>query len=140
VRQTLNLTGAAPAAPIATDGGRTTTTTGTPTSRLAVTRIHADASGDDFQNLNDEYVVLKNTGTQPLDLSQWTLQDEAGHTYTFPSRFTLAPEARVTIHTGHGTNTASDLYWGSSVPIWNNGGDTIRIMNAEGQPVLTESY
>ena len=123
--------------PVATDGG-TTTTPGA--SGLQVAEVQADAPGDDRENLNGEYVVLENTGSEPLDLSGWTLRDAADHAYTFPDGFTLAPGARVTVHTGSGSDTTLDLYWDSGSAIWNNGGDTITVTDADGTIVTEEEY
>jgi competence protein ComEC len=129
---------ATPTATVATDGG-TPTVTASPEA-LTVTQINADAEGDDRENLNDEYIVLENTGEEPLDLSGWTVADEAGRTYTIPDGFTLAPGATVRLHTGSGTDTDTDLYWGSGSPIWNNGGDTVIISTPNGTVVLEETY
>ncbi len=121
----------------ATDGG-TTRTAGD--SELALQRVHADADGDDRENLNDEYLVFENTGSSTLDLSGWTITDEAGHTYTVPDGTTLAPGDTITLHTGSGSDTAADLYWGSESPIWNNAGDTVTVRNNQGDVVLEETY
>jgi hypothetical protein len=43
--------------------------------------------------------------------SGWTVEDLAGHVYTF-GRFTLRPGWKVVIHTGSGTNTSTGRYWG----------------------------
>ena len=91
------------------------------------------------KNLTDEYIVLENAGTAQVELSGWTVQDEAGHTYTFPD-YTLGAGERVTLHTGSGTDTASDLYWGAGAPVWNNAGDTIIVETADGTRLLAESY
>jgi competence protein ComEC len=121
---------------VATDGG---TATAAPAA-LAVADINADAAGDDRENLNDEYVVFENTGDDPLDLSGWTVKDEVGQTYTFPDGTTLDPGATVTLHTGSGTDTETDLYWGSGSPIWNNGGDTVIVRTPDGTIVVENSY
>ncbi len=124
--------------PLATDGG--TTPTASVKRSLAVAQINADAAGDDRENLNDEYVVFSNTGSDLIDLSGWTISDAAGATYTIPDGVTLAPDQMITLHTGSGTDTNTDLYWGSRAPIWNNAGDTVIITNAQGQEVLERSY
>ena len=121
---------------VATDGG---TTTAAPAA-LAVAEINADAEGDDRENLNDEYVVFENTGDDALDLSSWTVEDEAGRTYIFLDGTTLDSGATVTLHTGSGTDTESDLYWDSGSPIWNNGGDTVIIRTPGGTTVLENTY
>ncbi|WP_435074678.1 lamin tail domain-containing protein [Halorubrum sp. HHNYT27] len=107
---------------------------------LAVASINADAAGDDRENLNDEYVVFENVGTETLDLSGWTVEDEAGKRYTVPDGVTLAPGETLTLRTGSGTDTDGELYWGAGSPVWNNGGDTVFVANATGDRVLTESY
>ncbi len=128
------------ASPVATDGGTTTTGQGSGSGELALASVHADAEGSDRDNLNDEYIVLENTGDGPLDMSGWTLSDEAGATYTIPDGTTLAAGATITIHTGSGTDTETDLYWGSGSPIWNNGGDTVIVTDDDGSTVLNEAY
>jgi competence protein ComEC len=120
---------------VATDGG--TTTTG---GALALAGVHADAEGDDRENLNDEYIILENTGSDTLDLSGWMISDAADHTYTIPDGTTLAPGETLTIHSGSGSDTALDLYWGSGTPIWNNGGDTVTVRNSQDDVVLNETY
>lgn len=110
------------------------------TSQLVVADIHPDAAGNDHDNLNDEYIEFKNTGDQSLDLTDWTVADEVDHTYRFPTGFTLDPGATVTLYTGSGDDTASELYWGSGSAIWNNGGDTIIVKDDTGNIVFKHEY
>jgi len=107
---------------------------------LVVTNIHEDASGNDHENENDEYIVFENTGESSLELSGWTVEDEADHTYYFPDGFELDPGTEVTLYTGSGTNTESELYWGSDAAIWNNNGDTIYVTDDSGEIVIEEPY
>jgi len=107
---------------------------------LSVATVHADAAGDEYDNLDDEYVVFENTGDAALDLSGWTVSDEADHTYTFPEGVTLDPGAQVTLRTGSGTDSDTDLYWGADAPVWNNGGDTVVVRDGDGETVLEEEY
>ena len=65
---------------------------------LTIAEIHADAAGDDRKNLNNEYVVFENTGTDTLDLSGWTIEDEEGQRYTVPDGFELAAGETVTLY------------------------------------------
>ncbi|MDS0220198.1 lamin tail domain-containing protein [Haloarcula sp. S1AR25-5A] len=123
--------------PVATDGGTPTENT---SGDLVIDRVRADAAGDDRDNLNDEYVVFRNAGAEPLAMGGWTVADAAGHTYTVPDGFTLEPDDTVTLHTGSGTDTDTDLYWGSGRPIWNNGGDTVTVTDADNETVLERSY
>lgn len=118
----------------------TTTTEEDNEGQLAVASIQADAPGNDHENLNEEYIVFENTGDVPLDLSGWSVRDEADHGYRFPSEFVLDPGDQVTLYTGSGTNTQAELYWGSGRAIWNNGGDTIIVTDDEGEIAIRKEY
>ncbi|WP_135824262.1 DUF4350 domain-containing protein [Halorussus ruber] len=79
---------------------------------------------EDGETLNDEYVDVKNDGSSGQDMTGWTLEDEAGYTYQFPDGFSLGAGETVRVHTGSGTDSSTDLYWGSGSPVWNNDSDT----------------
>jgi micrococcal nuclease len=119
--------------------GTATAVAGSSDGRLRVADINADAAGNDNENLNDEYVVLENVGEESLSLAGWTVTDEAGKTYTFGD-VTLAPGERVTLHSGAGSDTATDIYWGQGGAVWNNGGDTVTVRDASGAVVAERSY
>src|SRR5262245_47130526 len=92
---------------------------------LHFTRIYYDSPGkDDGSNasLNAEYVTIKNSSSKSRSLTGWTVRDKSGHVYKFGT-FTLGAGKSVRIHTGKGTNTSTNRYWGSSAYIWNNTGD-----------------
>ncbi|PSP74334.1 ABC transporter [Halobacteriales archaeon QS_3_64_16] len=107
---------------------------------LAVEEIAPDAPGDERANLAEESITLANRGERTVALAGWSVEDEANHVYEFPDGFELAPGQRVTIHTGEGSDSASDLYWGSGNPIWNNSGDTIVLRDREGTVRARRSY
>ncbi len=107
---------------------------------LAVVEIDTDAPGNDHTNPNAESVVFENTGQRALELGGWTVTDAAGHIYIFPTGFVLKPGERVRLHTGRGPDSRTDLYWGVTSAIWNNGGDAIVVRNAEGKVVVRRSY
>lgn len=117
-----------------------TATTGSDGGPLAVAAIAADAPGNDNANLGRETVTFENRGANALALSGWTVRDEAGHTYSFPDRSALAPGARLTLHTGRGTDTKTDRYWGLTSAVWNNDGDTVIVEDATGVVVARRSY
>jgi hypothetical protein len=57
-------------------------------------------------------VTLRNTSNQPVNLGGYTLR-VGNMPYTLPqSAAAMAPGATMSIHTGQGTNTASDVYLG----------------------------
>lgn len=118
----------------------TPTTSTSDEESLQVAEIHEDADGNDHENLNGEYIVFENTGESSLDLSGWSVSDEADHIYYFPDGFTLEPGQQVTLYTGSGADTDTELYWGSGRAVWNNGGDTIIVKNDASEVVLERSY
>lgn len=109
------------------------------TFTLSVSELHFDAEGDDTENLNDEYVVFENGGNASLNMTGWTVQDEANNFYVFPA-FILGNASSVTLHIGSGVDTATQLYWGNDRPIWNNDGDSLYLRDAEGFLVAYYNY
>jgi len=79
-----------------------------------------DAAGIDTSNPNGEWVQVRNRAGSPLSLAGWQLRDTGIGRWSFPSGFTLAPNGRVRVHVGAGTNTNSDLYMGNSTSILSN--------------------
>jgi endonuclease YncB( thermonuclease family) len=107
---------------------------------ITIINFHYDAEGDDNYNLNDEYVTFKNSCSYPINMVSWTVKDEATHIYTFPA-FSLGSEKIVTLYSGMGSNTATELYWGRSYgAVWNNDGDTLYLRDSNGNLVLSYSY
>jgi micrococcal nuclease len=116
------------------------TATATQQSSLVLVEIHADAAGNDNENLDDEYLVFENSGSEPLDLSGARITDAAGHTYTVPEEVTVAAGAQLRLVTGSGDNSDTVLYWGEGGAIWNNDGDTVTVRDRDGELLLRESY
>ncbi len=86
-----------------------------------------------------EYVRIQNFDVSPVTMTDWTLRDIVPHIFTFPS-FTLAPGAIVRVWTKAGTNTTTDLYWGSGTAIWNNDGDCAYLRSSAGSSVSNYCY
>jgi len=89
--------------------------------------------------LNTEYLVLKNTGLEEINLKEFTLSDAQNHEYTFPS-ITMQSGAILTIYTGEGVTSNTEYYLGLDKPIWNNSGDTLTIENNKGEVVLQKAF
>ena len=109
---------------------------------IKIIKIQYDSPGtDDGSNssLNQEYVVIKNTGNRAVSLEDWLLKDVANHRYTFGS-FRLRAGGSVKIHTGSGNDDRNDLYQGSGGYIWNNDGDTATLNDDAGHRVDRCSY
>ncbi|WP_254546964.1 lamin tail domain-containing protein [Halomarina pelagica] len=109
-------------------------------SDLVIDEIREKPSGRDERHLEGEYITFKNDGTTRLDVSDWSVEDEAGNAFRFPEGSELEPGERVTLHSGSGRDTGSDLYWGSDRPVWRNAGDTVLVRDADGVVRIRESY
>jgi len=106
---------------------------------ITIVDFHYDAKGNDNENLNDEYVILKNNCNFSVDITGWEIKDESTNIYKF-KKFSLKPGGDVTLHSGLGSDSSKDLYWNSKNAIWNNDGDTLFLRNFAGQLVLNQSY
>lgn len=107
-------------------------------STVVICEIQFDAPGDDADNLNEEWVKICNYGDTDVDLSGWGLEDSVGNFYEFPEGFVLTAGGSVYVYTGSGENTDTALYWGRSMEVWTNTGDTATLTDNQG--VLIDEY
>jgi competence protein ComEC len=94
--------------------------------------------GGTAQDPTGEYVCFRSYDGRAINMTGWLVKDNVGLRYTFPT-FVLPPGAVVTLHSGHGQNTATDLYRGGGL-IWNNDGDTVYLRDASDNEVDTYTY
>jgi endonuclease YncB( thermonuclease family) len=84
--------------------------------------VNWDATGNDDQNLNDEWVQLLNDGNRRLPLKGWWLRDSwlnwakapSGKRvpgYPFPNAASIPAGGSIRVHVGCGHNSATDFYW-----------------------------
>src|SRR5680860_1604211 len=107
-------------------------------SPLEIVDINANAVGNVNCNLNGEYVLFK--VLEAGSLAGYSVEDESGHRYGFPTRVFQAGQA-FKLRTGAGTDTQTDLYWGMiESAVWNNAGDTVKLLDSQGHVVLSQSY
>jgi hypothetical protein len=112
------------------------------TSRIVIHEIYYNSPGSDTgsnSSLNGEWVQLHNRVGYRISLSGWTLRDTAGHVYKFGT-YSLKGYGYIKIHTGKGTNTQTDRYWGHSWYVWNNTGDRATLKNVSGSVIDRCSY
>jgi hypothetical protein len=123
-----------------TSTSQSTTTTTVPSGsplQVLLSSSQPDAPGDDNDNLNAEYITFK--VLRAGSLQGYAVEDAASHRYHFPNR-TFAVGNTFKLHTGSGTDSQTDLYWGSSSAIWNNNGDTINILDSQAHVLATYTY
>lgn len=85
----------------------------------------------------EEEVVISNEGPLTVSLANWTLEDEAGAEFVFQGT-ELEPGESVTIHSD-GDCPETGVCW-DNVNVWNNGGDTATLTNAQGEQEDSFSY
>lgn len=110
-----------------------------PANDLVLETVHEDRPGPDF-GTDDEHVTLRNEGERPLDLSGWTVRNETGQSCRIPAGTTLDPGERLTVHTGDGEDTATDLYWGADGTVWPTDGETVIVETEADERVLEAPY
>ena len=107
-----------------------------PTGLVEIRDIFVDGAGTSEP---DEYVVIENDESFPIQLQNWTLRDEANHIFTFPS-FVIQPNQQCRIYTNENHPETCGFNYGSSTAIWNNGGDTAYLRNSIGTLIDDYSY
>jgi len=111
---------------------------GAATSPLRILQVNYDAPGNDNFNLNEEYVVFEVLVAGSL--IGYAVEDQSGHRYEFPDRIFQGGEV-FKLHTGVGTDSQTDLYWGmTGSAVWNNDGDTVKILDPGGHIVTSHGY
>lgn len=116
---------------------------------IEIYTVTYNAPGNDNDNPNGEWVEIRNSGNQDIDMSGWRLYDDAykqgrarDHVFIFPSGFILRAGQSVRIHTGQGKNTTTQLYFGRApgeyAAIWNNDGDCAYLVDNKGN--LVDEY
>lgn len=107
---------------------------------ISIINFHYDAEGNDNYNLNDEHITFFNGCNYEVDMTGWTIKDEATNIYRFPT-FTFEEARSVTLYSGNGLNSENKLFWGGrSYAVWNNDGDTLYLRDSNGNLVLSYSY
>jgi hypothetical protein len=111
---------------------------------LHITSFHANADGDDRENVNGEYLRICNVSPAPLDLAGFRIVDISGRSWEFPQMI-VPPGNTVKVHSGIGENQADptaqlEVFLGSADPIWNNKEDRATIYDRYGRVVDARSH
>ena len=103
--------------------------------------IFFNAQGNDNKNINGEFVILENIGSEILDTSGWTIKDSGTNIFHFDS-YKFNPGNRIILFSGEGKDRIEDdewyMFWNSPRPVWNNDHDTLYLRDREG--LLVEIY
>ncbi len=104
-------------------------------SPVPILRITAILRSSSPQTSVGEMVIIQNIGVR-INMKGWTLADLRGSIYVFPD-VVLDNNSGVRVHTEGGLDTATDLYWGRSAPVW-DATDTATLKDRSG--VVIDSY
>lgn len=85
---------------------------------------------------NGEYVRLRNTGGESINLEGWRVEDSTETSYTF-TETDLEPEEIIRVYTD---NPDAEFNWDRGLPVWAMSGDTATVYNMEGEIVKEHSY
>ena len=113
------------------------TTLPAPESPLEIVSIDCNPPGDDNANLNEEYITFRVLVSGPL--LGYVVEDESGSHYGFPDG-TFSAGQIFRLHTGSGTDSQTDLYWGSTTAVWDNGSDAVTVLDPLGRVVISHLY
>jgi hypothetical protein len=91
-------------------------------ARLRV-RVNWDADGNDFKNINGEYIEVRNFESHPISLRGWWMRVSDARRFKLPSWTTVPANGRIRLHMGHGRNRGANLYWGFPHPVFSPTGD-----------------
>lgn len=110
-------------------------------SPIIVSEVQVNAQDNDNQNLQNEWIRIKNTSEKPISLKNWTISDEINHTFRFFEDRILAPNAELQIITGVCENTRTQVCWKrTDYAVWNNDHDTVFIRNEKNELVYKYNY
>ncbi|MDY6788955.1 MAG: lamin tail domain-containing protein [Candidatus Nanohaloarchaea archaeon] len=109
-------------------------------------RISADVGVIDRQveivglDEDEESTTLKNKGPIKVYLANWTLSDSSGNSFEFDSKV-LEPGSSLKVYSGDASEDCDEdqVCWDSS-SIWNSGGDTATLRDAESKLIDKFSY
>jgi Lamin Tail Domain len=106
---------------------------------IRITKIHYGQVGN---NLNTEYIVLKNTTSSTISIKGWKIvsaPSSDNQHYVFP-RTRVHAGKTVVLYTGSGTNSPGKRYWGATSSRWDNDGDKAVLRSASGTVVDSCQY
>lgn len=86
-------------------------------------------------DLNTEYIMIRNSGTQPVNLHEWRLSGPQAESYKFPL-LNLNQNGAVRLYSRAGTSSVVELYWGAFEAQWHSG-DTLTLLDPAGSTQAT---
>ena len=101
--------------------------------------VNWDADGNDFANVNGEWVEIANRSAFAAPVGGWTVRDSALRRFRLPAGTVVPAGGSIRVRVGSGTPTASTFYWGMREPVFENAsadgrgiGDGAYLFDADG--------
>lgn len=79
-----------------------------------------DADGDDFANVNGEWMEIVNRSFYGVPVGGWWVRDSALRRFRLPAGTVVPAAGAIRVRVGSGMPTASTLYWGQREPVFEN--------------------
>ncbi len=104
---------------------------------LHITSFHANAPGDDRQNVNGEYLRISNISDGPVNLAGFRITKSTGQSWELPT--VVVPAGHTfELHSGKGEHKTDpgqqiEVFLGSEFPIWNNSRDKATLYDSYGR-------
>ncbi|MFJ3912748.1 lamin tail-like protein [Streptomyces sp. 2132.2] len=109
-------------------------------SSIVIGDVQYDSPGRDrsARALNGEWVEVKNTGRNSVNLRGFTLTDRQGNRYQFKD-FRLDGRSSVKVHTGQGRDTRHDVYQDRHQQVWDER-DSATLRDNRGNVLDSDSW
>ncbi|MEA2576294.1 MAG: hypothetical protein QOH93_3592 [Chloroflexia bacterium] len=102
---------------------------------VQITSVFADGKKT---NEPDEYVEIKNTGTEPVDITDWVLQDNTAEDLFKWESYVIQPGASIRVYTNEVNQKTGGFSLGTKRPVWANRGDVAELYDVD--KVLISRY
>lgn len=107
----------------------------------------------DIKGLENEHVVIENRGWLPIDMTRWTLFDQASNKFKFPifvlpGRISFPKKKNTTVKVwtkarpegADAKHLKENLYWGRKQEVWDKDRDIAYLEDSKGEAIDTYSY
>ena len=108
-----------------------------PTAEATSTPVNAQFEivlAEGLGDITSEGIRLRNIGER-VEISNWSLSDEDGNTFTFPVSM-LFPQGEIVIYTRSGTSTGDARFWGKDESVW-EAGEALTLSDEDGRALQT---
>jgi endonuclease YncB( thermonuclease family) len=93
--------------------------------------MNADAAGDDYTNINGEWIDVVNSGSERINL-YGTYIDTFPYAYHFEPQHSIGGRSILRLFVGRGTDSGQTLYMNKTAPILTNAGETVTLNQKNG--------